>query len=159
MPNAIPWRMTGEILDEGKGPCYWTLVKVGLPFGASARASMWPRGESGGSDLRGRDGYVELLGDPNQLGQRRDVHLLHDLRPVGFHRAFRGAEFGGDLLVELARDHPGDDGALAGRQGFKARTQTALPFSRGPVVRITNQRVLDRVQERRPLHRLRQEIH
>src|SRR5262249_43074085 len=53
-----------------------------------------------GSDSRGRDVGLELVGNAHQLGQRRDLHLLHHLRPVGLYRALRGAKFSCDLLVE-----------------------------------------------------------
>jgi hypothetical protein len=46
---------------------------------------------------------VKLIGEANQLGDRRNLQLLHDVRPVKFHGTLRDANFGGDLLVELAR--------------------------------------------------------
>jgi hypothetical protein len=36
---------------------------------------------------------LELLGNVNRPGQRRDLHLSHNLQPVGFHRALGRAEF------------------------------------------------------------------
>jgi hypothetical protein len=36
---------------------------------------------------------LELLGNVNRPGQRSDLHLRHNLQPVGFHRALGRAEF------------------------------------------------------------------
>ena len=71
------------------------------------------------SDSRGRFATIKLLGDVNKLGQRRDLHLRHHVRAVGFDRAYRSPQFSGDLFVELACDHASEHGKLACGQGTK----------------------------------------
>src|SRR4030095_14270119 len=52
------------------------------------------------------DDKVEPLGQRNQLCERADPQLLHDVLAMPFHRTLGGAELGGDVLVELAaHDH------------------------------------------------------
>ena len=37
--------------------------------------------------------YFQLLGDPDQIGQRRGFHLLHDLAAVNLKGDFTDSEF------------------------------------------------------------------
>ena len=52
-----------------------------------------------------RRGEAQLICNPDQLGQRGDLHLVHDLRPMPLNGNFTGAQRGGDLFVLQPRDN------------------------------------------------------
>src|SRR5581483_4192426 len=70
-----------------------------------------------------RDRNVQLIGDPNQVGERCRLHLLHDLTTVDLKRDFADTEFGCRLLVQKAADHQRQHLALPRRQSREAATK------------------------------------
>src|SRR5215472_11124355 len=97
-------------------------------------------------------------GEQNQSGQRPGLHLSHDLAAVGLDRALQGAEIGGNLLVQLARNHMSQNIALTRRKPSVA-PEDILSFVSFPLPRCA---VLDsfshRVNQLARAHRLHQEF-
>jgi hypothetical protein len=60
------------------------------------------------------DRYFQLLGNPDQIGQRRGFHLLHDLAAMNLKGDFTDSEFRRGLLVEQAAGHQRQHFAFAG---------------------------------------------
>src|ERR1700754_1246420 len=58
----------------------------------------------------------------DELGDRRRLHLLHDVRAMGFDRSLRRRQIESDLLVQ----HAGDD---AGHHFALARGETLVPLA------------------------------
>src|SRR3984893_3170722 len=69
------------------------------------------------------DRDIQFIGDPNQVGERCRLHLLHDLTTVDLKRDFADAEFGCRLLVQQAADHQRQHLALPRRQSREAATK------------------------------------
>src|ERR1700730_3106748 len=60
--------------------------------------------------VTGRRGqYAEAFGDQHELGKRLNLALLHDLLPMRLDGSFGNIQFVGNLLVELAANHQGED--------------------------------------------------
>src|SRR5215472_4962733 len=96
--------------------------------------------------------------EQNQSGQRPGLHLSHDLPAVGLDRALQGAEIGGNLLVQLARNHMSQNIALTRREPSVA-PEDILSFVSFPLQRCA---VLDsfshRINQLARAHRLHQEF-
>ena len=61
-------------------------------------------------------GEGELLCHPDEIGQRRRLHLPHDLAAMDLDGFLGRAKFSGDLFVQEASDDEREDLAFAWRQ-------------------------------------------
>src|SRR5262245_25146917 len=69
------------------------------------------------------DGYLKFLGDPYQVGERRGLHLLHDVATVNLQRDLADAQLRGRLLVEQSADHERKHLAFPGREARETLSQ------------------------------------
>src|SRR5262245_36152039 len=152
-PTRVGDRKIEESINAGWGRRYCPLGQSRLPFGTMDGRPCKDAGVRGGSDSRGGKVWREPVGNVDQFRQRGELQVRHAPRPVGCNRALRGAEFRGNLLVGLARRHPGEDRAFPGGQGRKARPPGALPCSVLAALLVPRQGIPDGLQEHRPLHR------
>src|SRR5262245_22217826 len=93
--------------------------------------------------LTGRGRCAQTLGHPHEVGHGGGLHLLHDLGPVGLDGALGGPDLSRDLLVELARDHLGEDLALAGAERLVARLQVPEPVGPSASLPVPRERRRD----------------
>src|SRR6266850_3834843 len=79
----------------------------------------------------------------HQLGDRVDLELFHDLRPVGFNRLDADVEFLGDLAVHPARHYQLEHLALALRELREAPAMPAPRLVPGARLRVALEALLD----------------
>jgi hypothetical protein len=60
-----------------------------------------------------REQHAEPFRDQYQLSERLNLALLHDLLSMRFDGSLGSTQFMGNLLVELAANHQGEDLAFA----------------------------------------------
>src|SRR4051812_46221252 len=82
----------------------------------------------------------ERLGLANEVGERPDPHLAHDVPAVDLDRDLAEADQGGDLLVHQAGGDVAHYLALARRQGLVLGADVLLGRGFGPVLRIAFER-------------------
>src|SRR5690349_20982623 len=105
---------------------------------------------------RGRE--VELVSDADELGERRDAHLPHEVGAMKLDGALGRAELAGDLLVEEPTDDQGQDLPFAGGEPRVTLTEGvrfAPRLLRGPIVL---ERDSNRLEELRLAIRLGQKL-
>jgi hypothetical protein len=67
--------------------------------------------------------YFQLLGNPDEIGQRRGFHLLHNPAAVDLKRHLTDSEFRRGLLVQQATGNQRQNFAFTGGQAAKALLQ------------------------------------
>jgi hypothetical protein len=85
-------------------------------------------------------GYPERLGLADEVGERPDPHLAHDIAAVDLDRDLAEADQGGDLLVHQAGGDMAHHLALARRQGLVLGADVALGRGFGTVLGIALER-------------------
>src|SRR6267142_1143518 len=103
-------------------------------------------------------GRGELLSHPDEIGQRRGLHLPHDLAAMDLDGFLGRAKLAGDLLVQKALDDEREDLTFAWRQGLIASPQSKellLVLSRALATRDT---LRDRVEQLLIVERLGEEL-
>src|SRR6202047_3468492 len=97
----------------------------------------------------------QLVCGPDQFGHRSELHLFHYMSAMRFYRALASPEFAGDLLVELAGNHPREDLALTWGQGFVTRTEAMQEFASWAPFGATGKRGSNSLAQCCPLDRFR----
>src|SRR5207237_8574647 len=88
----------------------------------------------------------KLFTHSHKFRQRLRLHFLHHLTSMNFDGDLTGAELGGDLLVEQARDHQPHHLALARRQRLVALRKLGHLCSRVARYAIAFYRLVNRLQ-------------
>ena len=101
------------------------------------------RSEGGSSCRRNTD----LLCEADKFCNGRDAGFLHDAATMDLDGLLGGAQFQGDLLVQLAPHHPGQDLPLPRREAFGPGLERLNLFVVAPVRRLFLQGHPDRVEE------------
>src|SRR6266850_3630940 len=103
-------------------------------------------------------GRGELLSHPDEIGQRRGLHLPHDLAAMDLDGFLGRAKLAGDLLVQKALDDEREDLTFAWRQGLIALPQPKELLLVLPSAVATRDTLRDCVEQLLIVERLGEEL-
>lgn len=123
-----------------------TIFRIVLSYRSDREIDVTYRKQSDGS-RRLRAQKSEPLGDGDQLGQGRHLHLCHHLVPMRLYGALGGSKLVSDLLIDLPAHDEVEDLSLASRQRRQTSTKRIQLALLAAHHLLSNQCALDRVDQ------------